>query len=188
MKSLETKVEAYRATSGSVAGTSDARRGEGKDGVEQSAAGRRSGSVDARAVSSRGGWTTRPSLSINPRRARRGEEEFAREEEPSSSRRRSVDRAVGAAAASNKTKATEKRVMSLVSDEDDGDDGLLANILNDVDERAARKRRRPAGSFLKASPNKGARPNSGSAPSSNTAPTDGADAGSFSPCERAIVE
>ena len=37
MKSLETKVEAYRATSGSVAGTSDARRRRKRAESEQSA-------------------------------------------------------------------------------------------------------------------------------------------------------
>ena len=47
--------------------------------------------------------------------------------------------------------------MSLLSDEDDGDDGLLANILNDVDERAARKRRRPAEFLSQGVSNKEAR-------------------------------
>lgn len=156
-KSLEAKVEAYRATtSGSVAGTSDARR-ETTDKVASARTAAAGAFPIGGRASSKFAWgvddpsefehhgdvaravpvETKPRAKKNP--LRRGDDPLMKKLAPPSTK---------------KTKTTNADVLNLLSDEDDGDDGLLANILNEVDERAARKRRRPAGSFLKASPNK----------------------------------
>ena len=159
VKSLETKVAAYRATSGSVAGTSDARREKEKTETNKAPA---AGAfpIGGRA-SSKFAWGVDDPSEFEHQSAARAAPVRKNSREKRNPLRRGDDPLMKKLAppSTNKTKATEKEVMSLLSDEDDGDDGLLANILNDVDERAARKRRRPAGSFLKASPNKERAPN-----------------------------
>lgn len=159
VKSLETKVEAYRATSGSVAGTSDARRE--KEKTETNKAPTAGAFPIGGRASSKFAWGVDDPSEFEHQSAARAAPVRKNSREKRNPLRRGDDPLMKKLAppSTNKTKATEKQVMSLLSDEDDGDDGLLANILNDVDERAARKRRRPAGSFLKASPNKERAPN-----------------------------
>ena len=159
VKSLETKVEAYRATSGSVAGTSDARRE--KEKAETNKAPVAGAFPIGGRASSKFVWGVDDPSEFEHQSAARAAPVRKNSREKRNPLRRGDDPLMKKLAppSTNKTKATEKEVMSLLSDEDDGDDGLLANILNDVDERAARKRRRPAGSFLKASPNKERAPN-----------------------------
>jgi len=159
VKSLETKVEAYRATSGSVAGTSDARRE--KEKTETNKAPTAGAFPIGGRASSKFAWGVDDPSEFEHQSAARAAPVRKNSREKRNPLRRGDDPLMKKLAppSTNKTKATEKEVMSLLSDEDDGDDGLLANILNDVDERAARKRRRPAGSFLKASPNKERAPN-----------------------------
>ena len=154
VKSLETKVEAYRATSGSIAGTSDARRE--KEKTETNKAPTAGAFPIGGRASSKFAWGVDDPSEFEHQSAARAAPVRKNSREKRNPLRRGDDPLMKKLAppSTNKTKATEKEVMSLLSDEDDGDDGLLANILNDVDERAARKRRRPAGSFLKASPNK----------------------------------